>query len=274
MKIAILGYGNFGSGFGSYLESIGNEIIKNEVDNANIVLVAVPSFVVIKTLVDIKEKLVNKKIIICSKGFTCDGNLIGDELKENGIDNIFFLYGPTLIDGINKGELSAAVLAGGNGKEEIKKYFESERFHIELSEDTIGVSVGAALKNVMTMFMGVVIGAGYGENTKGFIFTRCLQEIQKFGVVLGADKDTFYGLSCLGDLMLNSRNRNIGIEFGKGKKIDDIVKESDCFLEGLGTLKNARIMASKHKIDTPIIDLLYGILFEDASIDESIKKIK
>ena len=274
MKIAILGYGNFGSGFGSYLSNLGNEIIKNEVNNADIVLVAVPSFVVIKTLLDVKEKIGNKKIIICSKGFTCDGNLIGDELKENGINNVFFLYGPTLIDGINKGELSGVVLAGGDGKEEIKKYFESDKLRIELSEDVIGVQVGSALKNVMTMFMGVIIGAGYGENTKGFIFTRCLQEIQKFGIALGANKDTFYSLSCLGDLMLNSRNRNIGIEFGKGKKIDDIVKESDCFLEGLGTLKNARIMAIKHKIDTPIIDLLYGILFENASIDESIKKIK
>jgi len=273
MKIAILGYGNFGSGFGTYLSRLNHEIIKEKVEDAEFVFVSVPSFAVIPVLLTFKKNLINKKIIICSKGFTAEGKLIGEGLKENNIDDVFFLYGPTIVEEIIKGEISAMVLAGGEGKEEIKKQIESEKLHIELSEDVIGVQIGSALKNVMTMFIGILEGANYGKNTRALIFTRCLQEIQKFGIALGANKDTFYGLSCLGDLMLDSRNRHLGFEFAKGRKIDDIVKETNCILEGIGTLKNAKIIAKKYNINIPIIDNLYSVMFENLSIDDAVKNI-
>jgi len=110
MKISILGYGNFGSGFGEYLSRLNHEIIKEEVGDAELVFVSVPSFAVVPVLLGVKEKIIGKKIVICSKGFTDDGKLIGDVLKENAIDDIFFLYGPTLIEGIVKGEISAEIV--------------------------------------------------------------------------------------------------------------------------------------------------------------------
>ena len=273
MKIAILGYGNFGSGFGTYLSKIGHEIIKEEIGDSEIVIVSVPSFAVVPTLLSFKEKLDNKKIIICSKGFTSNGNLISNELKENEINNVFFLYGPTLVEGILKEEISGMVLAGGDGKEEIKKQIESEKLHIEISDDMIGVEIGSALKNVMTILIGIAEGSGYGMNTRAFIFIRCLEEIQKFGVALGAKKDTFYGLSCLGDLTLDSRNRHLGVEFSKGRKIDDIVKEASCTLEGIGTLKTAMIISQKYHVDIPIMSTINSILEGDLSIKDGIKRI-
>lgn len=274
MKIAILGYGSFGSGFGNYLSKIGHEIIKEEVGDSEIVIVSVPSFAVVPTLLSFKEKLDNKKIIICSKGFTSNGNLISNELKENEINNVFFLYGPTIVDEIINGEISGMVLAGGDGKEEIKKQIQSEKLRIELSDDIVGVQVGSALKNVMTIFIGIAEGSSCSKNTCAFLLVKCLDEIQRFGVVLGANKDTFYGLSCLGDLTLDSRNRHFGIEFGKGRKSEDIIKEIGFTLEGIGTLKNTVNRARELNIDIPIMDIIYSILFEKLPILDGLKRIK
>ena len=165
------------------------------------------------------------------------------------------------------------VLAGGEDKEEIKKHIQSDKLYLELSDDIVGVQVGAALKNVMTILIGIVEGKGYSKNTRALFFVKCLKEIQEFGVALGADKDTFYGLSCLGDLTLQSRNRQLGYEFGKGRKLDEIIKEAISTIEGVGTIKTARIISKKYNINTPIMDSLYSILFENASIEDSIKKI-
>lgn len=273
MKIAILGYGNFGSGFGTYLSRLNHEIIKEEVKDAELVFVSVPSFAVVSALLKFKNELTDKKIIICSKGFTPEGRLISDELKENSIENVFFLYGPTLVEEIIKGEIFGMVLAGGEGKEDIKKQIESDQLHIELSEDIIGLQVGSALKNVMTIFIGMVEGAGYGKNTKALIFTKCLKEIQNFGVALGANKDTFYGLSCLGDLTLDSRNRYLGVEFIKGRKIEDLIKEKNCTFEGIRNIKNAILMAQRLNINIPIINNLNSVLSESLPIKEAIKNI-
>ena len=274
MKIAILGYGNFGSGFGAYLSSIGHEIIKEEIVGADVILVSVPSFAVVPVLLNLKKDLDNRKIIICSKGFTSNGNLISNELKENGIENIFFLYGPTIVDEIMNGEISGMVLSGGIGKEDLQKQIQSEKLHIELSDDIVGVEVGSALKNVMTIFIGIAEGSGCSKNTCAFLLVKCLEEIQKFGIALGAEKSTFYGLSCLGDLTLDSRNRHFGIEFGKGRKSEEIIKEIGFTLEGTGTLKNTVIKARELGIDIPIVNIIYSILFENSPILDGIKKIK
>jgi glycerol-3-phosphate dehydrogenase (NAD(P)+) len=273
MKISILGCGNFGSGFGSYLESLGYEIIKEEVGDASMVFVSVPSFAVCPTLLNFKNDLYNKKVIICSKGFTNESKLIHDTLLENSINNIFFLYGPTLIDGISLGELSGMVLAGGEGKEEIKEKIQSDKLLIELSDDIVGVEVGSALKNVMAIYIGIIEGSKLGKNTEALAFTKCIKEIKTFGVSLGAKEDTFYGLSCLGDLYLHSRNRSLGIDIAKGRKLEDIIKDMNTTVEGVGTLKNAKVISEKMHMNTPIIDTLYAILFKGSPVSSAVEAI-
>lgn len=275
MKISILGYGTFGKAIATCLEINKHEILPDEVEGSEMIFVSTPSFRVKEALCEHRENIKNQKIIICSKGFNEDGDLISTVLeKEFPKNSIYFLYGPTLAEGLINGDLSAMILAGRNDKEEIKKQIESENLKIELSDDVIGVQVGAAMKNVVTIFVGIAEGAGYGQNTQAYIFTKGLQEIQKLGVSLGSQPNTFLGLTCSGDLSLRSRNRLLGIEIGKGKKIEDIlVNKKRYTLEGLSTIKNHKIISHKLCVSLPFVDILYSIIFEGASIDEGIRKI-
>lgn len=273
MKIALLGKGTFGSVFASYLSHQGHDVQIDKIDKPKIIFVCVPSYAVVPALLKEQEKITNQKIIVCSKGYASEKKLLSEALKEKFKNEIFFLYGPTLAEELEKGELSAMVLAGGKGKEELKKQIESETLCIELSDDIIGVQVGAALKNVVTIFVGIAKGAGYGQNTQAYIFTKGVQEIQKIGVALGAEPNTFLGLTCAGDLTLHSRNRYLGIELGKGRNLDDIILEMHYIPEGINALKNAKAMTERIGVNTPLINLLYSIIFENYSIQDAMRKI-
>ena len=283
MKIAILGQGACGTAFGHHFSRSGYEVSFNKINGARIILVCVPSYAVISTLSNLQKDLTDQKIIICSKGFASGEKLLSEALKERFDNKIFFLYGPSLASEIESGELTRMVLAGypsaDGGKEEIRqlaKELESENLHIELSDDVIGVQVGATLKNVVTIFVGIAKGAGYGENAQAFILTRGLQEIQRFGLALGAKWETFSGLTCVGDLILHSRNRILGIELGKGRKLDEILKDIhvEHTLEGITAIKNARIMARKNNIEVPFIETLHSIIFEDQPMAEAIESMR
>jgi len=274
MKISVLGYGTFGKAISTCLIVKGHKILINEVEGSDMILVATPSHRVKDALLEHKNYILTQKIIICSKGFNGDGNLISNVLEKEFPNNgVFFLYGPTLAEGLINGDLSAMVLAGGNGKEEIKKQIESHNLKIELSDDIVGVQIGAALKNVVTIFVGIAEGASYGQNTQAYIFTKGLQEIQKLGVSLGAQPNTFLGLTCSGDLSLRSRNRLLGIEIGKGRKIDEILVKEKYTLEGLATIKNYKTIGKKLEVELPFVDILYSIIYENLSVEEGIRKI-
>lgn len=274
MRITILGNGAFGSAIVTHLKKLGHEIFINEIKDSEIIFVSLPSHVVVSELLRLKEQITNQKIIICSKGFASENELFSEALEKDFKDKIFFLYGPTLADGIEKGEISGMVLAGGFGKEELKKQLESETLLIELSDDVIGVQVGAALKNVVTIFVGIFEGAGFGENTQAYVFTKGLEEIKKIGIALGGKIETFLGLTCVGDLTLHSRNRHLGIEIGKGGKLDEVIKEMNHNPEGIVALKNAKGMVKKLKLDMPLIELLHKMVFENLPVQEAMKEIK
>ena len=274
MKISILGYGTFGQAIATRLIINGHEILINEVKGSDMILVATPSYRVKEALLEHKDFIINQKIIICSKGFNEDGDLISTVLgKEFPHNSIYFLYGPTLAEGLINGDLSAMVLAGGSSKEEVKKQIESQNLKIELSDDVVGVQIGAAMKNVVTIFVGIAEGASYGQNTQAYIFTKGLQEIQKLGVSLGAEPNSFIGLTCSGDLSLRSRNRLLGIEIGKGRKIENIVAKKKYMLEGLATIKNHKNISSKLGVELPFVDILFSIIFEGYSVEEGIRRI-
>lgn len=274
MKIAILGYGVFGSAVAAHLSRIGHDIQAEEASGSELIFVCVPSFAVLQVLLDNKNKITNQKIIICSKGFSENGRLISDVLKEDfNSANLFFLYGPTIAEELKHNIFSGMVLAGGEGKEEMKKQIESDTLRIELTNDIIGVQVGAAMKNAITIFVGIVEGASYGQNTQAYIFTKGVQEAQKLGVALGAEACTFLGLTCLGDLTLRSRNRLLGIELGKGCKLEEIKAGITYPKEGITTIENAKIIGKKLGIDLPFINTLHSIIFEGVSIDEGLKNI-
>lgn len=275
MKIAILGHGVFGEAVASHLSRLGHEVFLDTIENCSYVFVCVPSFAVIASLEANKDKIIDKKVIICSKGFNTDGRLLSEVLNEIFPNSDFyFLYGPTIAEELKDDVLSGVVLAGGEGKEEIKKNIESKNLIVELTDDVIGVQVGASMKNAITIFVGIAEGASFGQNTQAYLLTKGVSEIQKLGIALGAKPETFMGLTCLGDLSLRSRNRLLGVEIGKGRNLDDIIKEMNYTQEGLATIKNAKIISQKIGISLLFIDTLNSIIFEGLNIEEGIRKIK
>jgi glycerol-3-phosphate dehydrogenase (NAD(P)+) len=274
MKIGILGVGTFGRAMADHLGRLGHEIVEESSAQSEITLVCVPSFAVIDALEKERGNISGQSIVICSKGFASEEKLLSEVLREKFENKIFFLYGPTLADELSIGMLSAMILAGGDGKDGLKKVIESDSLRIELSDDVVGVEVGAALKNVVTIFVGIAEGAGYGQNTQAFIFTKGVEEVQKIGTALGANPNTFIGLSCVGDLTLHSRNRYLGIELGKGRSLPDIVDEMKYTPEGILALKNAKSMAKKLGIKVPFIEDLYSLVFEDKSIKSAIEDVR
>lgn len=272
MKILVLGNGIFGSAVVSYLTKIGHDVSVDIIDGSELIFVCVTSNLVLPSLLNLKKEITNQKIIICSKGFSEDGRLISEALEKDFKD-VFFLYGPTLAEELKNGIPSGMVLSGGDGKDNIKKQIESESLYIELSDDVIGVEISATFKNMMNIFVGIIEGAEYGQNTNALIFTKVVQEIKNIGLKLGAKEETFLGLSCVGELYLSSRNRTFGIELGKGRNLEEIIKEIDYTPAGIFDIKNARKMIERLKIDAPIIELLNKIIFENYPIKDIAKKI-
>lgn len=266
MKITILGYGIFGSAIAHQLSLNGNTIIKEDVTGSNIILVSVPSHAVVDVLLSNKSKILNQKIIICSKGFDKSGKLLSIVLKKEFPNNqIYFLYGPTLALGLKDNNISIMILAGGEGKEEIKKHIEGKYLKVELSEDVIGAQVGASLKNTVSIFIGLVEGAGFGQNTQAFIYSIGLKEIQKIGVYFGADPNTFLGPSCAGDLFIRSRSRILGIEIGKGRSYEEVSKEINYPQEGIYSLNNILKINDKN-IDLSFFRLMHSVVFENMEV--------
>jgi glycerol-3-phosphate dehydrogenase (NAD(P)+) len=151
---------------------------------------------------------------------------------------------------------------------EIQSAFLLPSFRVYSSSDLIGVELAGALKNVIAICAGIIDGLGYGDNTKAALITRGLAEMRRLGIALGADEHTFSGLAGLGDLVVtcesrHSRNRFVGEEIGKGKKLSQVLTEMKMIAEGVATTQSAKALAERHHIEMPIVEETYRILFED-----------
>ncbi|MFH1682528.1 MAG: NAD(P)H-dependent glycerol-3-phosphate dehydrogenase [Candidatus Woesearchaeota archaeon] len=238
---------------------------------AELVLIAVPSEHVEATIKTAANFLKDQPVIICSKGLSKEGKLLSDVVKVKG--EVYCLYGPTHAEEVSKDMFCGIVLAGGKGKERLKSIIESKNMKVELSDDLIGVQVGAAFKNIIALFVGVLEGAGYGDNARAFIIDKGLAEIKQIGVKLGAKEVTFYGLAGIGDIIVtsfsrHSRNKYLGEQIGKGKKLDDILQEMKMVAEGVNTLKTALVMEKKLDLHLPLIRGLDRIIHQNFSIEE------
>lgn len=275
MKISILGYGSFGEALASRLEINKHSILKEEIhEDTDLIFVSVPSYAVVEVLLNFIEKIGDKNIIICSKGLNKDGSLFSSVLSEKfKKDQIYFLYGPTLASELKQGIFSVMILAGFGEKEELKKSIESENLKIILSSDVIGLQVASALKNIVGIFLGIIEGAGFGQNTEGYVFSKGLEEIQKFGISLGASPDTFISIVGAGDLFVKSRNRIIGIRIGKGEKIEDILKDISYPKEGLNSLEALLKQENNMKLDLSFFKILNDVIYNNLPVREALEKI-
>ena len=142
----------------------------------------------------------------------------------------------------------------------------NEYMRIYTSNDIKGVELGGALKNIIAFCSGVAAGIGFGDNTFAALITRGLVEIRKLGVALGGEKDTFYGLSGLGDLIVtclseHSRNRKAGFLIGQGKTLEETKKQVGMTIESIDNIEIAKELADKLEIELPILNTVYDILY-------------
>jgi glycerol-3-phosphate dehydrogenase (NAD(P)+) len=148
-------------------------------------------------------------------------------------------------------------------------------FRVYTNPDLIGVELGGATKNVMAIAAGASDGLGFGHSSRAAVITRGLAEMTRLGVKMGADARTFFGLAGLGDLVLTctgslSRNRTVGLELGKGRRLKDILQGMRMVAEGIRTTKALRALAREREVEMPITDKVYEILYEGKDPREAV----
>ncbi|MFH1406517.1 MAG: NAD(P)H-dependent glycerol-3-phosphate dehydrogenase [Candidatus Omnitrophota bacterium] len=246
--------------------------IKQALNDAEVLVVAIPSKYMRETLAQLKGSDLNKIIVVSvSKGLENKTLLRMSQLLEETLKNIRMavLSGPTIAYEVAKGMPTAAVVASDDEAtaKQVQDCFMAEGFRLYTCGDVVGVELGGALKNVIAIAAGICDGLGLGSNTKAGLMTRGLVEMKRLGVAMGADEKTFNGLSGLGDLITTcmsaqSRNHCAGIEVAKGKSVEVIERETPMVAEGLRTCIAANELAKKYKLDMPITAQAYSILYE------------
>lgn len=190
---------------------------------------------------------------------------------------IAVMSGPSHAEEVSRGLPTTNVVAAKNIKtaQFIQDTIMSPYFRIYTSTDILGVELGGALKNVIALCAGISDGLGYGDNTKAALMTRGIREISRLGAAMGADIETFSGLSGIGDLIvtctsMHSRNRRAGILLGKGKNLDETLKEIHMVVEGVNTSSAAYALSKKYNVSMPIITEAYNILFNGKSAQDAV----
>jgi glycerol-3-phosphate dehydrogenase (NAD(P)+) len=260
-------------------EAIAIEIdLQRAVSGADIVMLAVPSHVVRSLARAIAPFLASEQIVldvakgIEEKTFYLMSEVIHSELPEGVRQNIVALSGPSIAREMSRGIPTAVTVAGFTRRhaESVREAFESPTFKVEVLDDMAGVQLGGALKNIYALAAGMCDGLEYGYNTKAALITRALAEMVRFGAVLGAKPETFYGLAGVGDLVVTclgpqSRNRTFGEKLAHGQMREQILKESVEVAEGVQVTKIAHSFAQLLRLTLPLLEAVYAILYKDVS---------
>ncbi|MBO5575004.1 MAG: NAD(P)-dependent glycerol-3-phosphate dehydrogenase [Ruminococcus sp.] len=249
------------------------------VKDADIVLLGIPSSF-LRGVCEQAAPFMNKNAIIVntSKGLEADTfKTMSQVAKECFPDNIVaVLTGPSHAEEVGRGIPTTVITAceDYSAAKLIQKTFSSSAFRVYLCDDVMGAEIGGSLKNVIALAAGVCDGLGLGDNTKAALMTRGINEIRRLGLAMGAQAETFAGLSGIGDLIvtccsMHSRNRRAGIMIGKGVSPEEAVKQVGT-VEGYVCTKNAYALSKKLGVEMPITTVLYGVLFEGKSAKDAL----
>lgn len=245
------------------------------VDNVSFVIIAVPSQTVRSLLEKLKGKIPKDVIIVnLSKGIE-RGTLkrmseVIHEVLDHPMDKIVTLHGPSHAEEVSR-EIPTAIVAASTSPESahaVQKLFMSSYFRVYTNSDIVGVEVGGAIKNIIAIASGICDGMNLGDNSKAALITRGLLEITRIGMLLGGKEETFAGLSGVGDLIVtcgskHSRNRYVGEEIGKGRKLKDILAGMTMVAEGVETCQTVHEMVKKYGAAMPISEEIHKVLFEN-----------
>jgi glycerol-3-phosphate dehydrogenase (NAD(P)+) len=244
------------------------------VSDADYILFAVPSVYFRRTFETFIPHLKEKAVLISSiKGMEADTRKRISEIVEDLSGNRFIysvLSGPSFAQEVALHYPTAVVI--GSTHEEIAKQiqqdFRSSYFRLYYNNDVTGIEVAASIKNIIAIASGVVTGLGYGYNTTAGLITRGVAELSRLAIKIGAKSATMSGLAGLGDLVLTctgplSRNRTVGVELGRGKKIQEIMSETRMVAEGIRTAEAIYNLSQQLQVSMPITEQVYKVLYKD-----------
>lgn len=210
-------------------------------------------------------------LVVASKGIERETlalmtDVVSDEVARRAVVG---LSGPSFAREVAQRQPTAVVAASrdADASVRVQQALSNDAFRVYRHHDVIGVELGGSLKNVMAIATGIAEGLGLGYNPRAALITRGLAEMTRLGVTLGADALTFAGLAGIGDLVLTctgalSRNRQVGLEIGQGRKLEESLAARETVAEGVFTTQSAYALAAREDIDMPIVTAVYRILFE------------
>jgi glycerol-3-phosphate dehydrogenase (NAD(P)+) len=254
---------------------------------ANLAIWAVPSQKLRENVKQAKNYLTSSMLLMsAAKGLEVDSGkrmsqVLAEEIAPSLRRQICVLSGPNLAGEIAQGLPAVSVIAAQDIAlaERAKGLMESPKFVLYTSDDVIGVELGGALKNIIALGAGMIDGLGLGNNAKGAFIAWGWDEVVSLGVTLGARAGTFYGLAGLGDLITTcastlSRNHYVGYELAKGRSLSEISASMTHVAEGVATTAAVHRLAKTQGLKLPIINLIYGILFEGLPPSRVLSKFK
>ena len=252
------------------------------IDNSDILIIAIPSPYIEKSLNEHKTALANKIIFSGSKGVIPESHLVITEHlhKEYNIPykNLGILSGPTHAEEIAKGKLS--YLTVGSSNDEISKYLSKKLFspyvHTSLSNDVIGIEYAATLKNIYSILVGISFGLGYGDNFISVLISHCTKEMINFIKSIDNVKREFSHSAYIGDLLVttyskHSRNRAFGEMIGKGLPVKKAISKMSMIVEGYYATKNAYEISKSKNMNFEIIKVVHEILYNNKNAELELK---
>ena len=257
--------------------------LKAAVEGMDLLVLAVPSPFTRSTAHQLKDVAAQGQIIVnVAKGVEENTLMTLSQIIEEEVPQaeVAVLSGPSHAEEVGKG-IPTTIVVGSKKKEiaeKIQGIFMNPVFRVYTSPDVLGIELGAALKNVVALAAGVADGLGYGDNTKAALITRGITEIARLGTAMGGRRETFFGLSGIGDLIvtctsMHSRNRRAGILLGQGKSLQETLDEVKMVVEGVNTVQAACQLAEKYHVSMPITQSIYAVLFEGKNVEDAVLEL-
>ncbi|MEJ2483085.1 MAG: NAD(P)-dependent glycerol-3-phosphate dehydrogenase [Gemmatimonadota bacterium] len=255
--------------------------------DAEVVVSVSPSEFVRATMERARSALPARPVLLvsASKGLELDSDLrmsevllevLGSEIAEGCV----VLSGPSFAVELARQRPTAVTLASRSEENAVavQDLFQNEHFRLYTQSDVIGTELGGALKNVIALAAGISDGLGLGHNARAALLTRSLAEIGRLTHRLGGEPETLAGLAGVGDLILTctgdlSRNRTVGLEIGRGRKLDDVLSGMRSVAEGVRTTRAAVDLAKRHGVEMPISEAVYSILYEDVEPEVALARL-
>ncbi len=219
-------------------------------------------------------------VISLTKGLEQDTGLRMTQIIEEVLPGhpVGVLTGPNLAREIMAGQAAASVIAMEDEiiVRELQSLFRSGLFRVYTNTDVVGCELGGVLKNIIAIAVGMGDGQGAGDNTRSALITRGLAEVTRLGTAMGGREQTFAGLAGMGDMIATctspqSRNRHVGCELGKGRRLDDIIEEMVMVAEGVKSAPTVIALAEQYGIDMPIARDVYRVVVEGGSARQAFR---